>query len=133
MKKEFDVVGAVIKDKSGKIFCALRSENMTLPNLWEFPGGKIEKGEQAEESLVREIWEELGCRVKVKNHICSNTHEYEMVIVHFSTFEVEILEGQPVLHEHASSIWLAPQNLKSLVWAEADIPTVELLMRETKK
>ena len=56
MKKIINVVGAVILDDD-KIFCAQRSVNMTLPLMWEFPGGKIEKGELPEDALKREIKE----------------------------------------------------------------------------
>ncbi|RRJ14948.1 NUDIX domain-containing protein, partial [Pseudomonas aeruginosa] len=58
MKKVINVVGAVIYSDN-KILCAQRSEHMSLPLLWEFPGGKIEKGESEEEALIREIKEEM--------------------------------------------------------------------------
>lgn len=69
MKKQVTVVGAVIYRKNGDILCAKRSEQMSLPNLWEFPGGKVEKGEKAEEALIREIQEELGCTIRVEDFI----------------------------------------------------------------
>ena len=65
MKKKVKVVGAVIENEQGEILCALRSPIMTLPNLWEFPGGKIEEGELPKQSLVREIQEELEADIEV--------------------------------------------------------------------
>ena len=61
MKKKIKVVAAVIRNDKNQILCALRSEKMSLPNFWEFPGGKIEAGEEPKETLVREIKEELNC------------------------------------------------------------------------
>ncbi len=66
MKKHVQVVGAVIRNDHNEILCALRSSQMSLPNLWEFPGGKIELHETPSQSLVREINEELKCNIKVK-------------------------------------------------------------------
>lgn len=77
MKKTVRVVGAVIMNEKDEVLCALRSPDMLLPNLWEFPGGKIEEGEAPEETLVREIKEELGCTIQVqeKSKKCiTNTH-----------------------------------------------------------
>ena len=69
MKKIINVVGAVILDDD-KIFCAQRSVNMTLPLMWEFPGGKIEKGELPEDALKREIKEELNINIEIITFIC---------------------------------------------------------------
>ena len=45
MKKNIKVVDTIIENENNEILCALRSPNMSLPNMWEFPGGKVEKGE----------------------------------------------------------------------------------------
>ena len=58
MKKTVHVVGAIIENDNKEIFCALRSPEMSLPNYWEFPGGKIEDNETPEQALAREIKEE---------------------------------------------------------------------------
>ncbi len=63
MKKLIKVVGAIIENENNEILCALRSTKMSLPNLWEFPGGKIEKGESLADAIVREIKEELDCTI----------------------------------------------------------------------
>ncbi|WP_346846289.1 NUDIX domain-containing protein [uncultured Rothia sp.] len=64
MKKQINVVGAVLL-QNGKILCAQRSEHMSLPLLWEFPGGKIEAGETPQEALKRELEEELTIEAEV--------------------------------------------------------------------
>ncbi len=64
MKKTVHVVGAIIENEKNEIFCALRGPDMSLPNYWEFPGGKIEDGETPEQALVREVHEEFNCLIK---------------------------------------------------------------------
>lgn len=129
MKKQIKVVGAVIRNNQNQILCALRSSEMSLPNLWEFPGGKIEKDEQPEETLVREIKEELGCEIKVEELVEEVVHEYPAVIVNLLTYEAKITEGAPIASEHAKLEWKEVSDLQELEWAPADIPTVEKLMR----
>ncbi|KZZ83045.1 MULTISPECIES: (deoxy)nucleoside triphosphate pyrophosphohydrolase [Bacillaceae] len=124
MKKTVKVVGAVIHNDQNQILCALRSPEMSLPDYWEFPGGKIEDGESPEESLVREIEEELGCRIHVKEKIVDVLHEYDKVIVNLLTYHASIVSGNPEAKEHAELRWTAVEALNELEWAPADIPTV---------
>ncbi|WP_078817684.1 (deoxy)nucleoside triphosphate pyrophosphohydrolase [Sporosarcina newyorkensis] len=127
MKKKIHVVGAIIENEQKEILCALRGPEMTLPNYWEFPGGKIEQGESKEEALKREIQEELGCTIEVYEHIDDTTYEYEKVIVRLETFMAKIVSGLPVVSEHAELKWMTRQELPSLNWAPADIPAIEKL------
>ncbi|WP_050180367.1 8-oxo-dGTP diphosphatase MutT [Domibacillus robiginosus] len=130
MKKAVRVVGAVIENEKNEILCALRSPEMTLPNLWEFPGGKIEAGETPEESLKREVQEELACEIEVGEKIEEVTHEYEAVIVNLLTYRSRILNGLPKAEEHAELRWVSRDRLNDLEWAPADIPTITQLMSE---
>lgn len=121
------MVGAIIENEKKEIFCALRGPEMTLPNYWEFPGGKIEQGESKEEALKREIKEELGCMIEVYDHVEDTTHEYEKVIVRLETFMAKIVSGTPIATEHAQIKWIPRTELSSLNWAPADIPAIEKL------
>jgi 8-oxo-dGTP diphosphatase len=98
--------------------------------MWEFPGGKIEPGESPREALEREIVEELHCRVEVGETITGTTYEYEFGIVTLTTFYCELVEGEPEVSEHQAVLWLQPAELRSLEWAPADIPAVDLIQQK---
>ncbi|PEK36073.1 MULTISPECIES: (deoxy)nucleoside triphosphate pyrophosphohydrolase [Bacillus cereus group] len=127
MKKKISVVGAVILNNDNHVLCALRSPNMSLPNYWEFPGGKINKGEHPRDALVREIKEELDCFIAVEEQLKAVEHEYENIIVHLVTYKARIKSGIPKALEHSELRWISIDHLKELKWAPADIPTVEVL------
>lgn len=126
MKKNIHVVGAVITNE-GKILCAQRPETTTLPLLWEFPGGKIEKNETPKEALKREIIEEMSCDIEVNDQVDHTIYEYDFGIVHLTTFYCDLKSGLPTLNEHHAIQWLKPKELEQLNWAPADIPAVEKL------
>lgn len=130
MKRKVKVVGAILENEDNEILCALRSTKMSLPNLWEFPGGKVEDNEDVHSAIIREIQEELDCTVEALDVFNDNTYEYENIIVNLITVKCKIIEGNIIAKEHDKLIWLRRENLSSLVWAPADIPTVELLLSE---
>lgn len=124
------VVAAIIENENNEILCALRSPTMSTPNRWEFPGGKVEKGEDLFSALEREIDEELGCKIKAIQIFHENMHEFDFSIIHLISIKSEITDGTPTAFEHSKLIWLKRENLESLKWAPADVPTVEQLLHE---
>lgn len=128
MKKTVKVVAAIIENKENEILCALRSPDMSLPNMWEFPGGKVEQGEDLHSAIEREIAEELECKIKANDVFNENTHEYDTFIITLITIKCTIVEGTPIPKEHSKLIWLKRENLSSLKWAPADVPAVEELI-----
>lgn len=131
MKKQVKVVAAIIENEKDEILCALRSPDMSIPNMWEFPGGKVEQGEDIFTALKREIDEELQCKVETEASIFNdNTHEYETFIINLLSIKCKIIGGTPTANEHSKLIWLKRENLSSLKWAPADIPAVEQLINE---
>ena len=127
MKKEINVVGAVVTN-DGKILSAQRSESMSLPGMWEFPGGKIEPGEAPRAALVREMQEELLCTVEIGGQVASTRYEYDFGFVTLTTFYATLIDSEPQLTEHSEIRWIDAANLNSVEWAPADIPAVEKIM-----
>lgn len=130
LKKLIKVVAAIIENDNDEILCALRSPNMAIPNMWEFPGGKVEQGEDLYSALKREISEELGCLIETKILFNDHTHEYENFTINLTTIKSKIIDRNPIPKEHSKLIWLKRENLSSLIWAPADIPAVEQLINE---
>jgi len=125
MKKHINVVAAVIVNDRNEILCALRSPLMSLPNLWEFPGGKIEVGESHEIALTREIQEELGINIKVGENVEDTYFEYDAFTIQLTSYFATIISGDLKATEHAELRWMRPGALSTLEWAPADIPAVE--------
>jgi 8-oxo-dGTP diphosphatase len=132
MKKNIHVVGAVILE-NGKILCAQRGYTKTLPLKWEFPGGKIEDNETPQEALMREIKEEMQCKIEIGELVEHTVYEYDFGIVHLTTYLCKLIEGKPVLTEHVSIKWLHPNELLNLDWAPADLPTIKKLITISKQ
>jgi 8-oxo-dGTP diphosphatase len=131
MKKLVKVVAAIIENEQNEILCALRSPEMALPNMWEFPGGKVEEGEDIYSALQREIKEELDCKIKTNSKVFNDhTHEYETFIINLISIKSKIVSGTPTASEHSKLIWLKRENLDSLKWAPADLPAVNQLIHE---
>lgn len=129
MKQDIYVVGAVIVQK-GKVFCAQRNNDTSLPKMWEFPGGKIEPNETPKEALKREISEEFHCEIKVGKQVKHTVYEYDFGTVHLTTYYCRIIAGEPILTEHIDAKWLKPSELEQLNWAPADIPTLQVIVSE---
>lgn len=125
-RRRVDVVGAVIV-RDGLILAARRGPQMSTPGLWEFPGGKVEPGEEPAAALRREILEELGCEVAVGPMIATTEHEYPHGTVILTTYRCTLEAGEPRATEHDELRWLPAASLNALDWSPADLPTVALL------
>lgn len=126
--KYIEVVAAVVKDDN-KFLCAQRKDNKFdyLAFKFEFPGGKVEPNESLEECLIREIKEELNTSIHSLSFLLDVYHHYPDFSVHITFFEGLIDNKQITLSDHRQILWLSTNELKSLDWAEADLPVVDLL------
>lgn len=131
LKKRINVTGAVLTG-DGKILAARRGPGKALAGYWEFPGGKIEADETPEESLARELREELLIDACVGDHITTTEHEYDFGIVVLSTYYCTVQSGEPQLTEHEEVRWVAPDELHTLEWAPADVPAVNLIAEQLR-
>lgn len=130
MKKTLKVVAAIIENENQEVLCALRSHNMSIPNHWEFPGGKVEANESLFDAIEREIKEELGCMIQAWSIFHENMHEYDNFIINLICIKCKLIDKTPQASEHAKLIWIHKQYLTSLKWAPADIPAVNKLINE---
>ncbi|SMD12766.1 (deoxy)nucleoside triphosphate pyrophosphohydrolase [Pedobacter nyackensis] len=119
-----EVTCAIIVAEDGKVLVAQRSESMSHPLKMEFPGGKIESAETAEQCLIREIKEELDVDIQILSELNSNQHAYPGFSVNLIPFVCRITGGEIVLKEHAAYAWLDNSELPDLDWVAADVPVV---------
>jgi 8-oxo-dGTP diphosphatase len=125
--KTIEVVAAII-EKDGKIFATQRGSG-DFKDGWEFPGGKVEKGESLTDAIIREIKEELATTIKVEQFLCTVEHDYPKFHLTMHCYICSILEGSLTLLEHESSTWLDKSSLDTLPWLPADIKVVEELKK----
>ncbi|MFB2121071.1 (deoxy)nucleoside triphosphate pyrophosphohydrolase [Parapedobacter sp. 2B3] len=109
----------------GKILICQRSSTMDLPLKWEFPGGKVEPGEDEKETVVREISEELHLDIEVVKRLEPVEHAYPSFRIRLVPFIAYVVGGELRLEEHADAKWVTIEELVRYDWAPADIPIVE--------
>ena len=119
-----EVVCAVIQDADGRVLAARRAPGKAQAGRWEFPGGKIEPSEAAEAALIREIREELGCALTVGAALTPVDHPYPGGVIRLRPYLAEIVDGQPVAHEHSELRWVGRDEAAALDWAPADVPVL---------
>jgi len=128
--KHVTVVAAVI-ERNGKILCVQRGKSALsyISEKWEFPGGKIEENETEQETIVREIREELHMDFVVGEKLMVVEHRYPDFHLTMHTYR-GTSNDEPQLTEHLAYRWLDPASLPSFDWAEADVPVVRALLNE---
>jgi 8-oxo-dGTP diphosphatase len=119
------VVAAVI-ERNGKLLVCQRTRHQTMPLKWEFPGGKIEEGEQPRDALRRELEEELGIHAKIGHEIARVQHTYPNgAAVELRFFIVREYEGEIENRIFRDLQWSAPEALPSYDFLEADASLVK--------
>jgi 8-oxo-dGTP diphosphatase len=119
------VVAAVI-EKNGKLLVCQRTRHQTMPLKWEFPGGKIEEGEQPRDALRRELEEELGIQAKVGEEIARLQHLYPNgAAVELRFYVVRQFSGEIENRIFRDLQWSAPKDLESYDFLEADASLVK--------
>ena len=123
---KFDVVAAIII-KDDKYFIAQRNRNKHMGLSWEFPGGKVEKGETFEIALKREIKEELNIKINIKNKLGEENYKDEKINVKLHYFLCSHTSGEIYLNEHEDSAWITKNEFKNYNFAEGDSDIINLL------
>lgn len=121
------VAAGVLEDTSGHILIAQRLPGTHSAGWWEFPGGKIEPGEQPLQALIRELDEELGITVTEARLLTDFQYSYPDRTVELHVWCVQRYEGQPVGREGQSLRWVKKSALSEVGLLPADLPVIELL------
>ena len=117
------VAGLIVKE--GKILVCQRTRHQTMPMKWEFPGGKIEEGEQPRDALRRELDEELGIEAVIGEEIARIRHEYKGGgAVELRFYVVREYGGELQNRIFKDVQWSEPKDLRSYDFLEADLTLV---------
>lgn len=123
------VAACALVDADGRVLLAQRPEGKTLAGLWEFPGGKVEVGETPEETLIRELEEELGIttRAPCLAPLTFASHSYESFHLLMPLFICRRFEGFAHGREGQAIKWVRPQALRDYPMPPADEPLIPFL------
>jgi 8-oxo-dGTP diphosphatase len=123
-KRRLRVAAGVIR-KGDKLLLARRGPGDRTAGCWEFPGGTIEAGEEPEACLERELWEELGVRVRVTGRLGRSVHTGGDAPIELHFLEARIVAGKIRLRDHDAVAWVGPAELRDYRLAPADREFVE--------
>ncbi|NPD31394.1 (deoxy)nucleoside triphosphate pyrophosphohydrolase [Eggerthellaceae bacterium zg-1084] len=129
MSRHLNVVAAII-ERDGSVLATQRATG-SLAGGWEFPGGKVEPGEEPREALLREIREELDAQVSIERHVADIDHAYDDFTLHLRCYLCHLEgDGAYTLMEHADARWLDARSIDSVPWLPADIALIRRIKRE---
>ncbi len=124
------VAACALVDADGRVLVAQRPEGKALAGLWEFPGGKVEPGERPEETLIRELHEELGITVQEAclAPLTFASYGYEAFHLLMPLWICRRWDGPVTAREHSALKWLRPAKLRDLPMPPADEPLIPALI-----
>ncbi len=124
-------VTAAIIEKDGLILAARRNPGKHMAGHWEFPGGKLEENESPEECLKRELKEEFDINCRIDTFFAESIYDYGEKTIKLLCYFATHLEGAFLCKDHDRIVWLPPAELERLLWAPADIPLMQRLVRNS--
>lgn len=117
-----DVVCALIENAQGQLLVCKRAASSHLGGQWEFPGGKVEPGEGREDALRREIREELGIVIEVRDALPPVEWDYGATSIRLIPYRCTLVSGIADAHVHDEIRWACADQLEALDMAAADVP-----------
>jgi len=128
--KQIHVAAAVILDSRGNVYLAKRLSEAHQGGLWEFPGGKVERGESAKQALKRELYEELDIEISSSQPFISIPFDYPDKSILLDVFTVNQYEGTPFGKEGQETAWVELAAITNLEFPEANQPIVAKIISE---
>lgn len=124
------VAACALVDTDNRVLLARRPEGKALAGLWEFPGGKVEAGETPEETVIRELREEIGVETKVEclAPLTFASHTYETFHLLMPLFVCRRFQGIPVAREGQVLKWVRPLKMRDYPMPPADEPLIPFLI-----
>ncbi len=129
--KHYEVVCAIIENENGEVFCCKRGPGRALEGFWEFPGGKVEENETYEQTIVREIKEELNSVIEPIEYIGYSDYEYYNMAP-YKDFSItlygircRLVSGNLELSEHTDKKWIKMKDMNKNEFAPADRPFIK--------
>ena len=129
MRPPAHVMAGALFDEQGRVLLAQRPPGKHLAGGWEFPGGKLEPGEQRFDGLKRELHEELGIEVHSGEPLICYDHQYPDRLITLDLWLVTRYSGVPYSREGQTLQWIAVSNLEAAGLLEADKPMIPALER----
>lgn len=129
-KKLLLVVACALVDADGRVLISERPQGKQLAGLWEFPGGKVEPGETPEQTLVRELAEELGIETKVAclAPLTFASHSYDTFHLLMPLYVCRRFWGTPIGKEGQRLKWVRPRDMRNYPMPPADEPLIHFLI-----
>lgn len=127
-----NVVAALVWDGDKFMICQ-RPAHKARGLLWEFVGGKVEKGESKADALVRECKEELDIIVEPRDIYMELIHEYPDITVRLTLYNAVIKEGEPKLLEHNDIKWITPDEIPQFDFRPADEEILRKIIGVSKR
>jgi 8-oxo-dGTP diphosphatase len=129
-RRNIRVVGAMLEREPGRYLITQRRPTGSLPLLWEFPGGRVEEGESEEQALARELKEEMGIDVVVRERVAHTRHEYTHYDIDFSIFRCKLEDPNLQIqhrrvHDHR---WVSLEEMPNYKFPDADTKTLSQLL-----
>ena len=123
------VSAVALIDRDGRVLLAQRPEGKSMAGLWEFPGGKVEKGETPEDALVRELYEELGIETwdSCLAPLTFASHKYEDFHLLMPLYACRKWSGIVQPKEGQTLKWVAARDLSKYPMPAADLPLIPIL------
>ncbi|MFB1478847.1 (deoxy)nucleoside triphosphate pyrophosphohydrolase [Corallococcus sp. RDP092CA] len=129
-RRHVRVVGAMLQNEMGRYLITQRPPTASLPLLWEFPGGRVEEGEQDTAALARELHEEMGIHIEVLERVMHTRHEYPTYDIDFRVFRCRLSHPDAEIqhlrvHDHR---WVALEEMGQYRFPDADAKTLARLL-----